>query len=56
MKAAVKRKEDAWKEVLGTRDKGARESVWKPTKRKRERLKGAFIKVRRRSKNSLEGR
>ena len=30
--------------------------VWKFTKRKRERLKGAFIKVRRSSKNSLVGR
>ena len=28
--------------------------VWKSTKGKRERLKGAFIKVRRRFKNSLE--
>ena len=56
MKAAVKRKEDAWKGVFGTRDKGARESVWKPTKRKRERLKGAFIKVRRSTKSSLEGK
>ena len=33
-----------------------RKGVRKSTKRKRERLKGAFIKVKRRSKNSLEGR
>ena len=29
--------------------------VWKSTKRKSERLKGAFIKVRRRSKKSWGG-
>ena len=49
VKAVVKRKEDAWKEVLGARDEDAREGVWKSTMRKRERLKGAFIKVRKRS-------
>ena len=45
-----KRKEDAWKEVLGAREEDARESVWKSTMRKRKRLKGAFINVRKRSK------
>ena len=56
VKAAVKRKEDSWKEVLGVEMKMQGKGVWKPTKRKNERLKGPFIKVRRRSKNSLEGR
>ena len=32
VKAAVKRKEAAWKEVLGARD----EDVWKLTKKKRK--------------------
>ena len=45
----VKRKEDAWKEVLGARDEDTRERCL-------ERLKGAFIKITRRSKNNLEGR
>ena len=54
-KAAVKRKEDARK-VLGDRDEDARESCLEVYKKKRERLKGAFIKVRRSSMNSLEGR
>ena len=57
VKAKVKRKEDAWKEVMGARDEDAREMCLKIyTKRKRERLKGVFFKVRRRSKNSLEGK
>ena len=44
METVFKRKEGAW-EVLRARDEDAR-----------ERLEDAFIKVRRRSKNSLEGR
>ena len=56
VKTAVKRKEDAWKEVLGARVKMQGKGVWKPTKKKRKRLKGAFIKVRRKPKNSLEGK
>ena len=48
VKAAVKRKV-----VLEARDKDSRE---RSTNIKRERLKGAFIKVRRGSKNRLEGR
>ena len=34
----VKRKEAAWKEVLGARDEATKD-VWKLTKKKRERLK-----------------
>ena len=57
MKATIKRKEDillkrCWELEMKMRGKG----VWKPTKRKREKLKGVFIKERRRSKNSLEGK
>ena len=46
VKVAVKRKKAL----------GARNDVQMSTKRKIERLKGAFIKVRRRSKNNLEGK
>ena len=42
----------SWELEVKMKGKG----IWKPTKRKIERLKGAFINVRRRSKNSLEGR
>ena len=41
-----------WELEMKMQEKG----VWKSTKRKRERLKGAIIKVRRRSKSSLEGK
>ena len=49
IKAAVRRKESTWKEVLEPKD------VWTFTK-KREKLKDVYIRERRRSKNSLEGR
>ena len=56
VKAAVKRKEDAWKEVFGLEMKMQEKGVWKASKRKTERLRGSFIKVRRSPNNSLEGR
>ena len=40
IKAAVKRKEAAWKGVLAASDEETKESVWKRTERKREMLKG----------------
>ena len=54
VKAAVKRKEAAWKEVLGARDEVAKDICMKIYKA--ERLKGVFIKAKIRSMNSLEGR
>ena len=56
VKITVRRKDNAWKEVLGARDEDERKGVWKSTWGKREKLKGAFIMVRRKTKNSLEGR
>ena len=41
----VKRKKAARKEVLGARDEAAKD-VWKLTKKKRERLKGVYIRAR----------
>ena len=35
VKAAVSRKEAAWKEVLDTRDEEAKEHVWKLTEKRR---------------------
>ena len=52
VKAAVKRKEGAGSLEIKIPWKG----FWKSTERKREQLKGRLIKVRRRSKNNLEGR
>ena len=50
VKAAVKRKEDARKEVLGARDKNERGICLEAYKDEKRKAK------RRRSKNSLEGR
>ena len=55
VKAMVKRKEDTWKEVLGVRNKDARERCLEVYKEENINIKCAFVKVRRRSKNSLEG-
>ena len=41
---------------MGARDEKAKEDVWKLTKTKKERIKGVYIKARRRFMNSLEGR
>ena len=38
---------------MGARDKGAKEDVWKLTKKKRETLKDVYV-TRRRFMNSLE--
>ena len=56
VKAAVKRKVAAWKEMLGARDKMQNKDVWRFTKKKGERLKDVYIRARRRYMNSLEGR
>ena len=56
VKAAVKRKEDTWKEVLGARHEDARETYLEAYKEEKGKVKRAFIKVGRRSKNSLEGK
>ena len=48
VKALVKRKEGAWKEVLSARDEIQRKCVWKSTIKKREMLKRVYIKARRR--------
>ena len=45
VKAAVQRKEAAWKEP---EIRLQRIDVWKLTKKKRERLKGVYIRVKRR--------
>ena len=42
VKAAVRRKEAAWK-VLAARDEEAKKDVWKLTEKKRERLKDVYI-------------
>ena len=47
VKAAVKRKEAAWKEVL-LEMKIQKKDVWKLTKKKRERFKNVYMKGRRR--------
>ena len=47
VKATVKRKEVAWKEVFGARDVRQKKDVWKFTKSKRERLKGVYIRTKR---------
>ena len=47
VKAVVGRKEATWKEVLTASDKEAKEDVWKLTNKKRERLKGAYSRAKR---------
>ena len=56
VKAAVKRKEAAWKDVLGARDEDEKERCLEIYKKKRARIKGVYIKARRRFMNSLEAR
>ena len=43
-------------EVLGARDEDARESCLEVHKEEKRKVKRSIIKVRMRSKNSLEGR
>ena len=56
VKAAVKIKEAAWKGVSGAKYEDAKEKIWKFSKKKRERLKGVYIKPRRRFMSNLEER
>ena len=56
VKAEVKRKEDACKEVLKLGMKMQKKDVCKVTKEERERLKGVYIRARRRCVNSLKAR
>ena len=56
MKAVVKRKEEAWKEVLRARGGDTRERCLEVYREEKKTVKGASIKVRRSSKNSLKGR
>ena len=55
VKAAVKRKEDGWKEILGARDEDVQERCLEVYKEEKRKVKGAFIKERR-SYNSFKGR
>ena len=51
VQAAIETKEAEWKEVLGARDEDAKDrcmEVYKTTKKKRERLKGVFLRANRR--------
>ena len=49
IKAAVWRKEDAWKEVLATSDEEAKERCMETYReeKRRERLKGVYIRAKR---------
>ena len=51
VKAAIRRKEATWREVLA-----ASNDVWKLIKKKRKRLKGIHIRAKRNLMNSFEGR
>ena len=55
VKAAVKRMETVWKEVLGVRDEVAKNRCMEVYKRKIEKLKGVFVRAKRRGINTLEG-
>ena len=55
VKTGVKREEDVWK-VLGARDEDSWERCLEAYKEEKRKVKGAFIKVRKRSKNSLAER
>ena len=46
VKAVVRRKEGAWKVVLSASDEEAKEDVWKRTDKKREKLKGVYIRAK----------
>ena len=48
VKPVIKRKEDAWKQVLELEMKLQKKDVWKGMEKKRERLKGIYIKAERR--------
>ena len=46
VKAAVRKKEAAWKEVMAASDEEAKENVLKRTEKKRERLKGVYRRAK----------
>ena len=48
VKIAVERKEAAWKEVLGARDAAAKDRCIEVYKEEKRRLKGVFIRAKRR--------
>ena len=54
VKAAVEREEAVWKEMLGASDEDAKERCMEAYKK--ERLKGVYIRAKRKFMNSLEGR
>ena len=54
VKAVVKRKETAWKEVLEARDEDAKERCLEVYNDEMSWLKDVYIKARRRFMNSLE--
>ena len=56
VKAAVRRKEAAWKELLGARTEDARERCLEVYKEEKRNVERCIYQARRRSKNSLEGR
>ena len=51
--AAVRRKEVTWKEELASSDEDAKERCMEVY---RERLKGVYVRAKRKQMNSLEGR
>ena len=55
VKAVVKRREDAWKELLGAIDEDAGERCLEVSKEEKRKVKRCIYQ-RRRSKNSLEGK
>ena len=47
VKAAVRRKEAAWKDVCQLATKRQNQDIWKFIEKKRERLKGVYIRAKR---------
>ena len=56
VKAAVKRKEDAWKEVLGARDEDARERYLEVYKTEKRKVKRSIYTSKEEVQESLEGK
>ena len=58
IKVAVRRKEAAWKEALPASDEEANERCMEEYRKekRRQRLKGEYIRAKIKSMNSLEGR
>ena len=55
-KVVARRKKVVWKECWQLAMKNPKKNVWKLTEKKRERLKGVYIRAKRKKMNSLEGR